>query len=62
MEGKDHGAQRVRLSITARRVRIDPHKKRRSYIRRLKWLMVECDRIIADPHARNGWKKIKWKK
>ncbi len=46
---KSDGGQRVRLSITARRVRIDPRKKRRSYIIRLEKLMAECDRIISDP-------------
>ena len=51
MVGEGHGGQRVRLSITARRVRIDPREKRRSYIRRLERLMQECDGIIADPEG-----------
>ena len=49
--GKGYGGQRVRLSITARRVRIDPRKKRAEYIWRLERLMRECDRIIADPEG-----------
>ena len=49
VEGVQNTGQQVRLSITARRIRIDPIEKRRSYIRRLERLMVECDRIISDP-------------
>ena len=55
MERTGYGGQRVRLSITARRVRIDPLKKRRSYIRRLERVMRECDRIISDP---GGYEEI----
>lgn len=55
MEGTGYEGQRVRLSITARRVRIDPLKKRRSYIRRLERLMRECDGIISDP---GGYEEI----
>jgi hypothetical protein len=51
VEGESHRRQRVRLSITARRVRIEPDKKRRSYIRRLEGVMKECDRIVADSEA-----------
>ena len=51
MEGAYDAGQRVRLSITARRVRIDPRKKSRSYIDRLERLMQECDGIIADPEG-----------
>ena len=51
MEGTDDRRQRVRLSITARRVRIDPRKKRRSYIGRLERLMRECDQIISNPEG-----------
>ena len=51
MARKGNRPQRVRLSITARRVRIDPRKKRASYIRRLEKVMRECDRIIADPES-----------
>ena len=51
MEGTVDRRQRVRLNITARRVRIDPRKKRRSYISRLERLMRECDRIISDPEG-----------
>ena len=49
MEGQGPDGQRVRLSITARRVRIDPAEKRRRYIRRLEDVMRECDRIVSDP-------------
>ena len=40
---------RIRFSITTRRVRIDPNKKRNSYIRRLEKIMRQCDGIINDP-------------
>lgn len=49
--GEDHGSERVRLSITTRRVRIDPRKKRRSHIIRLERLMAECDGIVSDPEG-----------
>ena len=51
MEGEGSRRQRVRLNITARRVRIEPDRKRRSYIRRLEGVMRECDRIVADPET-----------
>jgi len=51
MEGQGSRGQRVRLSITARRVRIEPSKKRRSYIRRLERVMKTCDAIVADPET-----------
>jgi len=51
VEWKDHGSERVRLSITARRVRVDPRKKRRSYIIRLERLMAEGDGIVSDPEG-----------
>jgi len=51
MEGKSNRWQRIRLSITARRVRIEPDKKRRSYIRRLERVMRQCDKIINDPEG-----------
>ena len=51
VEGIHNTTQRVRLSITARRVRIDPRERRRSYINRLEQLMAECDRIISDPEG-----------
>jgi hypothetical protein len=40
---------RIRFSITTRRVRIDPNKKRNSYIKRLEKIMRQCDGIINDP-------------
>jgi hypothetical protein len=46
---KKYRTERVRLQITARRVRIDPRKKRASYIRRLERVMRACDKVIADP-------------
>jgi hypothetical protein len=48
-EGLQVGEDRIRLSITTRRVRIDPDKKRKSYIRRLERIMRQCDGIINDP-------------
>lgn len=42
-------ATRLRVFITARRVRIDPAQKRRDYIRRLEALIQGLDRLIADP-------------
>ena len=46
---KKYRTERIRLQITARRVRIDPRKKRASYIRRLERVMRACDKVIADP-------------
>jgi hypothetical protein len=51
VEGEGYNTERVRLQITARRVRIDPGKKRASYIRRLERVMKECDKIVADPES-----------
>ena len=51
VEGEGYNTERVRLQITARRVRIDPGKKRASYIRRLERVMKECDKIVADPEG-----------
>ena len=48
-EGLQDGEDRIRLSITTRRVHIDPDKKRKSYIRRLERIMRQCDGIINDP-------------
>jgi hypothetical protein len=47
--GAGYEGVRVRLEITARRVRIDPAEKRESYVRRLEELMRRCDGIISDP-------------
>jgi len=58
MEGTGDGAERVRLNITARRVRIDPSEKRRSYIRRLEKVMADCDKIASDPQ---GYEEIQVK-
>ena len=52
VEGVHDTGQRVRLSLTPRRVFIDQIEKRRSYIWRLERLMAECDRIISDPSSR----------
>lgn len=49
---------RVRLEISARRVRVDPAKKKRSYIRRLERVMRECDKLISNPE---GYKEIQVK-
>ena len=51
MEGKTDGTQRIRVSFTARRVRIDPRKKREEYIHRLERVMSECDMIVSDPEG-----------
>ena len=49
--GEGYEGFRVRLDITARRVRIDPAEKRGSYVRRLEELMRRCDGIITDPEG-----------
>jgi len=54
VEGEEK-TRRIWLGITLRRVRIDPRKKRVSYIRRLEKIMKECDKIISDP---TGWEDI----
>ena len=51
MGGEVYRGQSVRLRITARRIRIEPDKKRRSYIRRLEGVMRTCDTIVADPET-----------
>jgi len=51
-------AEHVRLEITARRVRIDPAKKKRSYIRRLERVMRLCDRLASNPE---GYEEIQVK-
>ncbi|MDP2899885.1 MAG: hypothetical protein Q8O47_02820 [Candidatus Bathyarchaeota archaeon] len=42
-------AERLRFSLTIRRVRIDPERKRVQYLRRLERLIRDLDGIIADP-------------
>ncbi len=42
-------AERLRFSLTIRRVRIDPERKRVQYLRRLEKLIRDLDGIIADP-------------
>jgi len=42
---------KVRLWVTARRVRINPEAKRRSYITRLEGLWRQLDAMIVDPLA-----------
>lgn len=51
VEGIRYTEQRIRLSLTPRRVRIDAREKRVSYIQRLEDLMQECDTIISDPEG-----------
>jgi hypothetical protein len=41
--------QRVKVRLTARRVRIDPEAKRAKYLNRLELLIQELDSIIDDP-------------
>ncbi len=43
--------QPVRFFITARRVRIDPARKRENYLRRLEDLIEGLDRIVSDPEG-----------
>jgi len=43
--------EKVRLAITARRVRIDPESKRREYIHRLERLMEQLDEVLSDPES-----------
>ena len=40
---------KIRVFITARRVRIDPEAKRAQYIARLEQLIQQLDRVIANP-------------
>lgn len=47
--GEGGAAQRLRFSLTIRRVRIDPERKRVQYLRRLEKLIRDLDGIIADP-------------
>lgn len=56
--GKGEAATPVRFVITARRVRIDPARKREDYIRRLEALIEGLDRIINAP---DGVEKIQLK-
>jgi len=50
-QGEDDAAQRIRVRITARRVRIDPVEKREQYINKVEKLMEELDQIIAKPNG-----------
>lgn len=47
--GESEAAARLRVYITARRVRIDPERKRAQYLQRLERLISELDEVIADP-------------
>ena len=47
MEREDNEEFRVWLSITPRRVRVDPRKKRADYVKRLERLKRECDKILS---------------
>ena len=47
--GEVQAAERLRFSLTIRRVRIDPERKRVQYLRRLERLIRDLDGIIADP-------------
>jgi len=58
VEGILYRGERVRLSITARRVRINPDRKRHSYIKRLEKVMRQCDGLVADP---SGYEEIQVK-
>jgi len=49
--GEGEAPSRIRLLVTARRVRIDPARKRARYILRLEGVMRELDRMISDPEG-----------
>lgn len=49
LKGKNAASPRVRFSITLRRVKISPEKKRESYVKRLEKLIRKLDRVIANP-------------
>jgi len=49
VEGEAERETKIRVFITARRVRIDPEEKRTQYIARLERLIADLDRIIANP-------------
>ena len=51
MEGPFVSTDRLRFSISTRRARIDPGKKRARFVRRLEKVMRQCDRIIANPEG-----------
>lgn len=42
---------KIRFNITARRIRIDPEKKRQGYINRLEALVTQLDTMINNPHT-----------
>lgn len=44
-------AAKVRFTITARRVRIDPEEKRQQYIERLEGLVTQLDTLINSPRV-----------
>ena len=48
---KGHASQKVKVRLTARRVRIDPKAKRAKYLSRLETLIQELDGIIIDPEG-----------
>ena len=48
---EDEASTRIKVFITARRVRIDPERKRTEYIHRLEALIQGLDGIIADPEG-----------
>lgn len=49
LERKGAAPPKVKFSITLRRVKISPEKKRASYIKRLEKLISKLDKIIASP-------------
>jgi len=51
MEGPFVSTDRVRFSLSTRRARIDPSKKRASFVRRLERIMRQCDKIVANPEG-----------
>ncbi len=51
MEGPFVSTDRVRFSLSTRRARIDPSKKRARFVRRLEKIMRQCDRIVENPEG-----------
>ncbi len=51
LQSKSHDSQKVKVHLTARRVRIDPETKRAKYLSRLETLIQELDGIIIDPEG-----------
>ena len=53
VEAPGDPGQRIRFSISARRIRVGPGERRQRYIGRLEELMAECDRMLVSPGGRD---------